>query len=298
MKKNAFVIVLYLAALASFAVVCFLAVYYVPKYKEIFSNLNVDLPGISIYSLMLSDSVLANFLTVIVSVVVITSLVWTLPSRGLRATGFCFVVLVNVLLGTVLYGGVQLVTSRLQPACILAYEIEQSTTAYQAVVAEAKSPQFIEDLQETPSFLTVGILAVAEANNENAVEFIETTLEEQIWSQSEFSKNLDDAQWRIFAASVYALYKIQGKYPQQLSKKIEVFDHSSKFLPAVRFMCRDESALYEFLKYYTADLPSQLATWSPQVVEKDAQPQVDFKDVSAHEILKYIRLAVYMLPKY
>ncbi|BBM83284.1 hypothetical protein [Candidatus Uabimicrobium amorphum] len=300
MKKNAFVIVLYLTALISFACVCFLARYYVPAYKEIFRDFGMALPIISIYSLMISDTIAIYFFPAIACALIITTVVWTLPSIAFKTVGFCFLILANTLLGAILYGGVLVSASHLQPASILTYALQDKSSdlssTYQKIVDEAKSPQFVQELQNAPAkFLEIGIHALADANNEITVELIDKALQENVWQQAQFSKDLHHTQWKLLAVSIYALYRIQGKYPEEISKKIEVFHHSEKFLPAVRFMCRDKSVLSDVIKYYTPDFARQLATWSPESVGKNSQPQVNFKDISSHDMLQCITQAMHML---
>ena len=171
------------------------------------------------------------------------------------------------------------------------------------MVEDAKSPEFVHKLDDPPLILlSKGIHAMVEAKNEKAAAFINTTLHRYLWEPAEFHQEpspIPMPQLReILFTGIYGLYKINGEYPEEVSKKLEVYADSERFSLLARFICHNKRVLHDLLKYYPVDFVNNFATWSPQTVAKDSQPQVDFKDVSSHDMLKYIREATYIIPQY
>ena len=309
MKKNAFVIALYLVVMGSFSAVCFLAVYYVPTYKELFRDMGIDFSLITMYTIHFSDTFATNSVAAVALGVVIITAVWAIPSMAIKTVCFSLLLLVNTFLGIFLYGGIQLtILHRGNPNSIFVYvkqrmDGKDTTTAYKEMVEDAKSPEFVHKLDDPPLiFLSKGIHAMVEAKNEKAAAFINTTLHRYLWEPAEFHQEpspIPMPQLReILFTGIYGLYKINGEYPEEVSKKLEVYADSERFSLLARFICHDKRVLHDLLKYYPVDFVNNFATWSPQTVAKDSQPQVDFKDVSSHDMLKYIREATYIIPQY
>ena len=309
MKKNAFIIVLYLVVLASFATVCFLAFYYVPVYKELFRDIGMYFPLIFQYTVNISNSFGTNVTAVAACGFLGISVVWWIPSRAIKTVCFALLLLINVFLGVFLYGGTKLTILNCGcPNSVFVYVDQRSrgqdtTMAYAEMVRDAKSPEFIDQLQNAPLvFLGRGVYAAVEANNEKVVALINTSLSSYLWEPEKRNQvfwkpaktnpELDFYSREFFLISVYGLYKINGKYPEDVSKKLEVYDQSERLILLARFMCHDGSVLRDLLKYYPVDFVHNFATWSPEAIEEDAQLQVDFKDISSHDILKYIRQGV------